>query len=374
LSSTVSFGSMTVDSTNESAADMIAVLDPKPEKEVPKVLKDRGKEPEPEEEKDEVSEAASKLGKEGGKAAAKARKAAAKEAKAEPEPEPEEAPEAQEARQAEEEKAKAAKAKEVDDEGLTERGRKRIEQATSAAAALKRENQRLMAELQRREAQPRAENGNGQPEQRAEPKAPPSAMPKMEDFENFEEYLTARDDYRDAQRDKREAKQRQEAEFHATVEYVLDTYETRLKKAVADNPDIRFDQRLFMVPESFAVPPGQKVGPSNVIKDEIVKSEVPAQLLEHFTNHPEDWQRIASASMSVPDGPGLIAREIARLEGRLGSAIAGSSQPTPSKSKAKPPFQPVKGSPHTDSGEPDENAPLSAFIRNDGQRRIRSSR
>jgi hypothetical protein len=66
----------------------------------------------------------------------------------------------------------------------------------------------------------------------------------------------------------------------------------------------------------------------------------------HFTEHPEDLQRIAALST-----PRAVSREMAKLEARLEAATSGNSSKREDVSRAAPPVKPVTGKPYVSEGE-----------------------
>ena len=382
MSSTVQFGSMEATSTSTSAKDMVEALKPEQDNQPKaKVLVDKGVPVEEETPKDEVSEAASTLGKKGGKAAAKARKAAEADEpeetegnRREPKAEPKET----------EEEPKAAKAEEDEDESTADldpkgRAASRIQNLARAKRELserldseRRERESLARQVAELRAKVEPPKPGDKPAQ-ASPAEDPE--PKVEDFEVYEEYVkaagkhSARQEFR---RLEQEAAQRhEEAKEDNAAVTLMGHYRQNMAKAVSEDPEVmeRIHPSLLNLSPSFLVPPDRRVGPHNIMADEILLSQIPHKLLEHFTEHPEDYRRIAASG-----SPRVIAREFARLEDRLGDATSGTPQPKREVSKAPNPVRPVTGSPHTDSGIPDEHAPLSAFVRDFGQRQLRNSR
>jgi hypothetical protein len=310
-------------------------------------------------EAERLAKAAAELGKKGGEAAA-AKRAAAKETPDEEEPEP--GPDGK------------PLGKPRDDP------RARMLEATRAAAELKRqvaeerrERERLAAEV----AQLRA----GRQEAPPPPKPNGDAEPQQSDFETYEDYVKATANYvaRKAAAEHYE-KQRAEAErrymahaYQEKIESSISGFTERLNTAAraelgntATPQAVREWGESFMsriAPEvaqlepSFNLPPGQRVGPQNVIADELISSEHAPALMLHFTEHRDDLQRIASLRT-----PRDIAREMAKLEARLDAATTATS-PKPQVSKANPPVRPVTGAPHTVDAEPGPDASYEDFKR-----------
>ena len=378
MSSTVQMGSATITSVGESAADVVKALKPQEEsKDEPKILVDDGQPVEEEPEKKGLSKAASELGKKGGKATAKARAAAEKD---EPEPEPAEKPE-----------PKAARPAEKDEDDLSDlpeggRARTRVQNAIRAAKAAEEraryesgERARLVAEVERL----RASSAPSQPAQQAEPgngqaQAGPDEEPEPEidDYALHADWVKAIADHRGRRAGRQEferlqAEQREIQRLDHEDRVVFSLYgghKRVMDAAFRDEPDLegRIHPSLVRLPPSFNMPPGQKAGPANFMKSQLMASKAAPGLYEHFTENPEDWQRIAALA-----DPDLIVREFARLEYRLEDATTGTSPAKREVSQAPNPPKPVRGSPHTESGEPDENASFASFIRANGQRRLR---
>lgn len=339
---TVTSGSVSLTSNTESAEALKESFAP-PSTEAPEPVVE-GEEPE-----DEVKKAASTLGKEGGKASA------AKRAAETSEDEPE-----------------------GDDRPLGKPRhdpKARMLQATREAAELKRqlaaegrERERLAAELNAERAA-RARGADPEPQP---PARDPNAKPEKDDFETYEDFVAARarwearDEFQARSREfhqQRQVMERRQAIHGRAGEFVEHINE--FEKA-----DPQFREKV--APEivglrcSFDLHPGEMVGPDNIIADRIFDSDVAPRLMLHFTEHPQDFQRIASLRT-----PMEIIRAMARLEGRLEAATAGTS-PRQSVSTAKAPVRPVMGTPQAESGELDDDAPLSAFVHRFGQRELRS--
>lgn len=299
--------------------------------------------------KPDLSKAASDLGKKGGEAAAKARRESVKakpipDAPKEPAEEPEEAkPEAKAAPEAPEQTEA-----EKDAEERKSRAQQRVEQATREAAQARREAAELRARLERleqeRTAPAQARDGAGQ---RPEPR-PTQDKPRSEDFENYEDYLDARDQWN------REQWTREQKGEQAVQQYTQETigrFEGFRKKVGAElkaNPDLRDTAVPFqdiVSHSSYMVQPGQPHTAFHCVNDELLQSDRPAALMAHLRRNPDVMQSL----LRLPDRE-AITREMAKIEARLDGATSGTPPSTrpaskPEQSKAAPPFQPVKGSP-----------------------------
>jgi len=306
-----------------------------------------GESPDPEkEEADAVAKAAAKLGEKGGKAAAE-RRAADKRNYDKAMADAEE--------RASEARAKEAKAEDSkkDKKGDPRHDPKaRVEEATRESAELKRELRRERDERARERAEFNArlekieKSGNGA-EHAAAPARHADEKPLEKDFEDYGEFVearsrwAARQEYAEVER-KRTIHQ-QAASFANSVQQTFDKFrESALKESIHERvaPEL-----LDLVPTAM-LEPNARPDQGNVIADEIVSSEQSNALLLHFTEHPEDFQRIASLRT-----PRDISREIAKIEARLESAQSSASPQRHVASQAKPPVRPVSGSPN--ASDPD---------------------
>jgi len=93
------------------------------------------------------------------------------------------------------------------------------------------------------------------------------------------------------------------------------------------------------------------------ITDAIIDSADPKAVLQYLSDHPQDFQRLATLH------PYHAIREMARLEERL-AAGPGSATAPPVLSNAKPPIPALGGSPHSSDANVDEaDLPVEEFIR-----------
>ncbi len=347
----VEIGSMTITSTTTDADGILNDFHD-------------GKPPEP-----DASEATAVLGKRGAEAAAEKRKAEAKEAKkqakaavAEDQVDPAD-PEAEPA----DEKGKEKKGNPRHD------AHARVVQATQEAAEAKRtaETERRRAEAFERRLE-ELERGRRTPEQRQQPQAQPDGKPRQEDYENWGDFLDARDAYAEKQREAKQAQERQVYEDRqAEREYIQPYLKSISEYAKAQGQDWKqfFDGISEEVRE---IKPTFKGGPPNgstwIADYLIANAEQAPALMLHFTEHSDEFQRIAALS-----SPWHTSRELAKLETSLGVATTAPN-PKPTVSKAPPPVRPVTGAPVTDSKDLTDDAPLSAFIASHGQRELSSRR
>ncbi len=348
----------TVSSNTETADEMRENLasEPKPldgEEEDPKEAAAR-----------ERKEAAAKLGKAGGEAAAKAREkadkakpgkeAAASETKPEPEAKPEEG------------KGKEPAAEEDKPGHPRHDAQARIQELARLRADERRRNDELAARLERLE-QDRERLARGEPitpREQSQPQEAPG-KPKSEDYDDWHEYVAALVDWTADQKLKahQEQAQRQErAQAHARgVVQRLDAFYGRLRQAGEADPQVlerSIDPRLTEMQPSFMVEPGKPLGPENCLKDEILASERPAEMMIYLSEHPDEVVKL----LKSPDARSLT-RAFAALESQL-SGTSAAPEPRPKAqevSKAPPPVRPVQASAHV--GEDlDDDTDLDTWI------------
>lgn len=249
-------------------------------------------------------------------------------------------------------------------------------EATRKEAEAKRERD---AERYRREAAERRlaelERGAGpkpqdQPQTRQQ--APTGTdKPKVEDFENYEDFVEARASYAADQRFaklQRDAHvQNQARQFYTVISKDMSSYLEGVAGVPENHPEFvsRYDAALANVDPSvkdvapsWTVPEGTRHTPQNVIADEylIAGKKAPA-LMMHFTEHPEEYQRI----LSLPSRTDIQV-EVRMLAKSLDAAPTATAL-QPQISRAKPPVRPVAGSPHTADAVPGEDASFDEHIR-----------
>jgi hypothetical protein len=351
--STVLAGGLEISSNHEQAADMVSVLSRPKESAEPRILIEKGKEVDAEREEEiKVSEAAAALGKKGGKAAAE-KKAEQKtqglvdeypeeETETEEKPEKEESPEEKDAEAKKEALGKpkhdlrARMLAATSKEGIA---RREAEKAKEEAAALRAERDALKARL--------------------EPKEPPKPVeaptkPVRASYASDDDYFEALADFKadekvKAYEQKRETETRVK-EYTSTLDAILGKHATIEKEYAKTDPDyltkISEEVKAVALKPSFALDLHEVPNADNVIADELLSAEKMAPVLKlHFSEHPEDFQRIRALSswQEVQVEMRLLARTLNGVAA-MGSTPKGSS-------KAKPPVQPVTGSPV--ASEPD---------------------
>jgi hypothetical protein len=185
-----------------------------------------------------------------------------------------------------------------------------------------REREREYAEL-RQSLMQRAE---------AKPAEQPAGMPKIEDYQDFEAYLNARDAYLTqrlkgetiAEYEKRQQAERAQRERQKT----LDTYQKRAAQAAKDMPD--FDDVVYR----------PDVPISDVMAHTIMESEVGPKIAYYLATHTDEADEIAGMH------PLAAVKALTRIEDKLSSEKAQVSN-------APPPTTPV-GTKAKASKEPHE--------------------
>jgi hypothetical protein len=306
--------------------------------------------------KPDIAKAASELGKLGAKAAAKARKEAAK---VKPIADPDPAPEAEPAEKAGAVEAPAEEAAEEAPEGETaeqreerkSRAAERVKEATRQAAEAKREAARLRDELDRiRQEAARSRQAEQPKESRPEPRRDaPAEKPKPDDFENYEDYLDARDTFNREQWEAERAQRDQAERRQQRIGGMAKTFADHVKKAIAEEPEFldNLSPEVRELSPSFALVEGETPTARNWIADALVRRpEHAAQVMRHLTANPEDFKRLKAlpSPYDVAYETGLI---VARLEGAIAGNPTSAERPAPKPavSKAPPPVRPVTGAP-----------------------------
>lgn len=320
--------------------------------------------------KPKVEAALSNAGKELGKKGAEA-KAKAVEEKPEPAKEPEAKPEPKEAKSAEDAAGTPkveteAKPKETKDEAAgtpepepeTEEGkplgkprhdpRARMLEATRKEAEAKRAA--AAAEQRARELEARLaalERGERPaPKEEARPQRDLSQKPNAADFDDYDQYLDARDEYN------REQFRRERAaeEHRVAIERAFDEHAKKFAESIAPHAD-EYSGELLALQTSIqhmVENPSLPYSGGNWIADYLFANvkAAPALML-HLSKNGDELQRIAALRSSH-----AVSREMAMLEARLEAAPTGNgSKRDDDVSRAAPPVKPVTGKPYvTDEG------------------------
>jgi len=299
-------------------------------------------------EREERSKAAAKLGKAGGAAAAKAREAKADEAP-------------------EDDLAEEKKGKKEEEEKPRDEAEVRASRAKARIEALARERAEAREELEATKAElarMRAEAERARPAPAApRPGESPEGRPRPEQYETYEEYVDAVADWRADQRVQKVIREAQERhlreEAEGRVHERVKSFHERVQKV--DDFLNRVDPQILGLTPTFVMSDARRPGPSNVLADELVGSELGPDLMLYLTERPDEYTRI----LKLPT-PREIARAIAKLEERLERARtitpeAGHTMQEGSyrrlefpSSAAKPPVKPLAAVVSPTSPDPED--------------------
>lgn len=222
------------------------------------------------------------------------------------------------------------------------------EPARTLSKRQQEQNERVRLAVERATADLRAENERLKATAPKETPAPPApkpapykaylelpGAPKLADFESLEEHSAAMAVFIADQRlAEREAVRAAEADARAAGAEAVKTLETYQGQIAAAGGTAFLDQ---LTPEVQQLRPVEAlqargetaIGPLNVLTSEIIKSAIAPQLLQHFSDHPEELRRFET----LPH-PAAVYRELGKLERAL-------EPPSPSSaSYATPPKPP----------------------------------
>lgn len=241
------------------------------------------------------------------------------------------------------------------------------------AIAKQREAERKAADAERRaqDAERRV----------APPREEPKAAAQPERFQRFEEWLgknpeASHDDYLDARdewRDQRQQQAARQAESQRARTVIESKVRTSFDAAIKADPDFlsACADDVLSLPHFGNLAPGEKPTVWHVIGEEVARADNPALLIRYLSDHPDDFQRLAT----LP--PRDITRALAIYETRVDAAPTRSA-PTPAVSHAKPPVQRVTGAPVISGADdpPGDDASYDAHARywNGVDRKARAGR
>ena len=223
--------------------------------------------------------------------------------------------------------------------------RARMLQATQQAAAAKRERDEARAEAARLRAELEASRAPAPATKPAVAATEGDPEPKEDQFQDYRDYVKAQARWEARQEYTAQERQRQIHEhakrFATERQTRLSAFANQIQDRLKSDPDFmdRLSPEVKELRPASVLGPNERPGPLNAIAEEIVLSEKPLSLLQHFSENPAELQRIATLS------PRELIRAMATLEARLAAVTAGAA-PRAEISQAKPPVRPVTGSPH----------------------------
>lgn len=250
----------------------------------------------------------------------------------------------------------------------------RVEQATAKEAAAKRERDEaraeaatLRAELERHRA-PKPEQRQPAPvvasADSGEPN--PDDTTKYPDGQFDRKYIKDQARYEAEQViEKREAASREREETDRTAQRVYE-HETKFRERLS-KADPELFQKLSPPMQAFLqhatptakLPKGQPIAFVNVMADVFMRSEKPDALMQHFSDVPQDLQRLSTLH------PAEFYRELGKLEAHLTAATtSGPASGATVISQAKPLIKPVSAAPSASGDDPPgDDEDFDAFAR-----------
>jgi len=234
-------------------------------------------------------------------------------------------------------------------------------------AELKAENARLKAPQEPARREP----------ERPQP-APAPAAPKFPDYatylathpdESLEQWMDARDEWRDEQR---ETRSRQQAEVQSRTQAQHErtsTFSSQIDAQTQTQPDFltKLSPDVLALRPITSLGPDEKAGPLNIVADLLIDSPRAPALMQHLSDHPEELRRLAAIPPPLQrlSGAALasaharwMTREMTLLEAKLTSADAPAPSSTPPPktitSAPDPPF--TLGKKATTDADPEKAA------------------
>jgi len=348
--STVLAGGLEISSNHETPADMVSVLSRPKESSEPRILIEKGKEVDSEREEEiKVSEAAAALGKKGGTAtAAKKAEVKAQEVETEEETETEKKPEKPEEKEGEEPE-KLGKPRHDPKARMLEATRKEAE-AKRDRDRIKAEKDALQAKHDALQRELEAARAPKEPQKPAEAPTKPVRASYQSDEDYIEAIAAYKADEKVKEYETRRETERQVREYTSTLDAILGKNAKIENEYGKTDPDylskVSDEVKAIAMKPSFALDLHEIGNNDNVIADELFMADKMAPAIKlHFSENPEDLKRIRNLQSFQE-----VQVEMRLLARTLNGAASTVTVPKGS-SKAKPPVQPVTGSPV--ASEPD---------------------
>src|SRR5580765_5697057 len=249
--------------------------------------------------------------------------------------------------------------------------KKDVEAAQAELVRLRRE----LRDLPRTPASPNGNGADAQPAAAPEPPQPPrqyAPPPTPDDPEpKLEQFATAADPYSAWSRETARWEARQEHRRIQRAQFAHQNYTTRttgLSQKLAQYEQTHPGFSAALHPEVANIKFSTPREPGTALGELIVDSPHTAELLDYFSQHHPDFQRISTLH------PILAARELGKIESRFDVASSGPTPKPQPISKAKPPNKPVGSSPViSDDTEDEGELPMEEFYRRGNARDARLS-
>jgi hypothetical protein len=171
--------------------------------------------------------------------------------------------------------------------------------------------------------------------------------PKQDQYSTYEEWVEDFSvfvaDQRLAEREQVQQRTAKTQEFERQVQDIASGFSKRLGEYETTKPDFIHSvapQLMDIMPAFDCIRHGKPVGPHNALAEEIMKSDVPGQLLEHFST-PEgakEWQQLFQTGLK--DGAEML-RRFGRIEARFEKRDEPAAAPPPAKTVTSAPTPPV---------------------------------
>ena len=249
---------------------------------------------------------------------------------------------------------------------------KKLDKRTKAGrqAAIQQEIDALIA--QRTEARKALDAERAQLESLRQSQAPALAAddpePQEAQFDDYGQYVKAqarweaRQEFRAQQQNALLAQQQQLAarEF----EWRVQNFKSKIDEENAKTPDwlntVNQDLLSIVPISAMSAKDREQATAYNALAEELLRTERPVEMLRHFSEHPEEVQRL----VTLP--PHEFMRQMARIEARLDVAatVTPTTPKTPPLSQAKPPIRAMGSVPSAgDDGELSDDLPVEEYIR-----------
>lgn len=131
-------------------------------------------------------------------------------------------------------------------------------------------------------------------------------------------------------------------------------YKAKIDAAIATAPDFleTLSEDILNLQPSDSLPTGTPATVYHALADEIIDADNPVALMQHLSDHPDDFQRLAT----LPTRRAL-ERALARLDATLTAAAPSTGPARPvAISHAKPPVRPVESSAPVSDRPPGDDA------------------
>lgn len=213
---------------------------------------------------------------------------------------------------------------------------RKIDKLTKLRKEAERERDYLREQLAKTQGKPDAEKVSA--------KVETSDAPKSDDFDSYDEYVSARIKHEAKELRKAEKAEEEKAKIVGERKQRVETHNQRVDAYRKDNPE--FDKNLA----AFFEEQGTDFNLSMALEELLTESENGPQLLHELTKTPDEFERINSL------GAMGIAREIGRLEAKLSntSQTKKTESVKTKTTKAPPPARPLNASSSNGKKSPED--------------------